>query len=663
MRCAAEGAAPEHEGVKRRPEQLAPVEDEASLRPRRGQSAPPGGEAQLTAAATIQTDGVVAGHRVLRLLGTGTRATVYLGHSPGASAVALKVFRADIAASSIELDIAVLTSPAAPGLVQLLDVAQLGDGRICLVLERLPGGSLARYLVDNPRLSPGEVVTLLAPVTVALTSLHTAGFAHGGLSLASILLDASGRAVLTGFGAVTQFNDLPRERMRLLRADYARLGIVMQSLVDTLDPAHPQFRSGAAIARRFQAATNLIGGGSGARTAGAPLGAILGTLERNLFDWADAAPLRGFHAAAPGEVNAPSTPGPAFSSAPRGIEPALSTSDHGDGIHDNFHHAQNKILSRFRNHVGTDPAHPTHPDNDDGFDIQIDDRFNTSFDTEFDHDLDLDRDLGGDHEFDDVPPRAPFGQARVALRRLTDRWAARRRTGQRQARLGRTLATVVDSHPLRDAGHLLRKRLHGHRRPLLVSAFGGASLLVLALTLFPVLGQAGETGEDNGAGSGDRASGSPSALAPANAPANPPADAAGSAAPTDAPATPSVADGAAAPDQAAIAGDDPVSAVVALLARRASCLAAASLVCLVEVDQTGSALLTLDSYDARERQKGRTGGPLADYVGFLPTLAERNGDLAVVALIPSPGHEESQPASVLVVKGEGGWRLREIFDY
>ena len=74
-------------------------------------------------------------------------------------------------------------------------------------------------------------------------------------------------------------------------------------------------------------------------------------------------------------------------------------------------------------------------------------------------------------------------------------------------------------------------------------------------------------------------------------------------------------------------------------------------------------MLASDSYAARERQQGGSGRTLIDYAGYVPSLAERSGDVAVVALTPTPGREKSQPASVLVIKGEGGWRLREIFDY
>ncbi len=571
----------------------------------------------------MHTDGVVAGHRVIRLLGTGDRAVVYLGYSGAASAVALKVFRADTESSSIELDIAVLTSAAAPGLVRLLDVAQLGDGRICLVLERLTGGSLARYLVEHPRLSPGEAVTLLAPIIVALGALHAAGFMHGAISQSTILLDASGRSVVTGFGAVAQLADVPRERMRRLHADYERLGVVMASLVEAVDPTDSHRASGAALLRRFQAAIDPAVPPKPLEVAvsAARVDSILGTLEHELFDWADAQPLQGFQLTELRDAQAQSV--------------NTATVEAGAG-RVNGVQLRHSVLEL-----------------NQGTAIAGDDRrCVTVVDAQFAHEPQGRLDPGVDDTFNETldvrPSRARFGFAGDILGSLRARGAALAHRLQLQARPGR-FATVVDSlvdwQPFQSYAHALRKRLYGHHRPLLVAALGGASILVLALTLFPVSGRAGETRPSGPSGGAATAGSTAGAIDMSTAAPTTAADAAGAASLT------------------AIAGDDPVSAVPALLVRRAACLAAGSLVCLVDVDQTGSAILSADSYDACERQQGRSGREVADYTDFLPSLAERSGDLAVVALTPASGEQKSQPASVLVVKGEGGWRLREIFDY
>ena len=636
----------------------------AWLRARQDADTPPRSPVESSTVATRQAESVVAGYRVIRLLGTGDRATVYLGHSANGSPVALKIFRADTAAASVELDIAVLTSPAAPGLVHVLDVAQLDDGRICLVLERLAGGSLARYLITAPRLSPGEVVTILAPVTVALRALHAAGFAHGGVSQASILFDADGRAVLTGFGAVTRLGDASGERMRLLRTDYERLGLVLETLWDALDATDPHRTSGAALLRQFRAAVKPQENspGAGRASSATKFAAVLDTLERDLFGWAPAEPLQGFPLADSATALALNAPA------------RVTTPRQADSVRLRY-----SALARpsFR----SDPGDLTGTASERGFAGDFGGGrggLGSGLDEDIDEGNDVDTGvengvhLGTGRPLDGAGRRG--GALRAgALRRLPGRCGDILRGLPPKARLdrargtalnsvfGAVVDTVVDSHPLQAVGHALRKRLHGYRRPLLVTALGGTTLLMLALTLLPVSGRAGEDGsaETVGATGPARTAEIPATKAPAPEAAN----AAGAAnTPAGHSSGSSGRDRSADEDQAAIEGDDPVAAVAALLGRRASCLAASSLVCLVEVDQTGSALLALDSYVVRERQEGGSGQDLADYLTYSSSVAERTGDLAVVALTPPPGEEKSQPASVLVVKGEGGWRLREIFD-
>jgi hypothetical protein len=112
-------------------------------------------------------------------------------------------------------------------------------------------------------------------------------------------------------------------------------------------------------------------------------------------------------------------------------------------------------------------------------------------------------------------------------------------------------------------------------------------------------------------------------------------------------------------------GDDPAQAVLELLRARAACLAEASVLCLEAVHQPGSVAMAADSYLVRDLQaSGGTIAPLPAGTALTATLQERTGNAALVLL--SPAGEEgirTQPASALVIKGEAGWRLRELFDY
>jgi len=91
-----------------------------------------------------------------------------------------------------------------PHLVRLLEVVhqpQRGEApRVVLVLELLPGGSLAALLARRGRLRPGEVVTAIAPVAAALAHAHGNGVVHGDLSPGNIVFTAEGRPVLTDLG-------------------------------------------------------------------------------------------------------------------------------------------------------------------------------------------------------------------------------------------------------------------------------------------------------------------------------------------------------------------------------------------------------------------------------------------------------------------------------
>jgi hypothetical protein len=102
--------------------------------------------------------------------------------------------------------------------------------------------------------------------------------------------------------------------------------------------------------------------------------------------------------------------------------------------------------------------------------------------------------------------------------------------------------------------------------------------------------------------------------------------------------------------------DDPVAAAAALLEIRATCLAAADVECLRAVEQPGS------SIEARDRAAIDSGLAIGESDADLDaiTLVADLGD-AVVLSVPSIGGER-EPASLLLMRSEAGWRLREWFD-
>ena len=143
----------------------------------------------------------VAGYRVLRTAGHGTRSRLLLGFDDG-RIVVLKVSAIDDPGHHREIE--ALDRAAGDHVVGLEDVASDGR-RAVLVLERLAGGPLVELLERRGTLEAGEAVTILAPLAVTVERLHAAGVAHGGLSPAAVCFRADGAPTLTGFGRAELF--------------------------------------------------------------------------------------------------------------------------------------------------------------------------------------------------------------------------------------------------------------------------------------------------------------------------------------------------------------------------------------------------------------------------------------------------------------------------
>jgi hypothetical protein len=108
-----------------------------------------------------------------------------------------------------------------------------------------------------------------------------------------------------------------------------------------------------------------------------------------------------------------------------------------------------------------------------------------------------------------------------------------------------------------------------------------------------------------------------------------------------------------------IAGDDAAAAARSLLELRAACFATLDLECLETVVQPGSAI---ESADRAKMLAARDGDAPPDDGFDLATVqvTAEMGDAVLIGVTRAT--PEREPASLLVVRGEAGWRLREIFD-
>lgn len=501
---------------------------------------------------------VVAGYRVLRTLSSGERADIILGHAPQgttAGAVAIKVFRHGADPGSVEREIAALGGVPSGCFPRLIDVGTLADGRVVMVMERLGGGTVGSFLVRrSDHLHPGEAVTLIAPVVVALTAAHAKGFAHATLSPGTVTLDDDGRPVLTGLGGLRDLapfgprgigpGETTNSRFDQIRADYSRLTVYMRAVFEQLDGTTSEARQSEFLAAWFEGATAAV-----------PFHPCLDELERRLFEWAPAIPLRrdgdGYGARdVPGRVVLP------------GVENLSEARPQGEGM-----------------------------------------------------------------------PRADSGSVhrRASVRRLAD-WLAILHLPDD---IASTVVGGLDVSPLASIMTRARNRIIAKRRAVIVAGCVATATTVMALTL---LQPAGPPGEQHGMPESRRptAGAQPVSAEPFDAP--------------DATA------------RAAIAGDDPVAAVPHLLAARSACLAAARADCLAGSDQAGSPIMAADLYRDQNLKDGASLGEHTAYAGYTAVLIERTGNSALLALEPGADAGYNEPASLLVIKGEAGWRLREIFE-
>jgi hypothetical protein len=113
------------------------------------------------------------------------------------------------------------------------------------------------------------------------------------------------------------------------------------------------------------------------------------------------------------------------------------------------------------------------------------------------------------------------------------------------------------------------------------------------------------------------------------------------------------------PDAGPVSGDDPVAALVALLETRARCIRDLSVLCLDAVGQAGSSALAEDQALIRSLQGGAESAKPFEVDDEQVTIDERLGDSVILDLVDVA---DSEPASVLLMKGEAGWRIRDYLE-
>ncbi len=151
----------------------------------------------------------VGRYDILRRIGQGGMATVYLARQPGLEReVALKeldrfgVADQRIFASRFAREAQLAGSLNHPNIVTVLDYFE-HEGRPYIAMEHVEGGSLREYLHD---LSIAQAMGVLEGLLAGLTHAESRGIAHRDIKPENILVTAEGRVKLTDFGIAKAYN-------------------------------------------------------------------------------------------------------------------------------------------------------------------------------------------------------------------------------------------------------------------------------------------------------------------------------------------------------------------------------------------------------------------------------------------------------------------------
>ncbi len=163
----------------------------------------------------------VGSYRVTRLLGEGGMGSVYLAvHPQIKSRVAIKVLtlQASCHAKTVERFFAEAQSVNRirhDGIVKVLDLSYLLDGRPYIVMEYLDGFPLSHWL-SGPLLPLGQVREYVMQMLAALAAVHQAGIVHRDLKPDNIFVSPQGTIRLLDFGIAKL---LPEYQDRPIRSD------------------------------------------------------------------------------------------------------------------------------------------------------------------------------------------------------------------------------------------------------------------------------------------------------------------------------------------------------------------------------------------------------------------------------------------------------------
>src|SRR5581483_6157964 len=113
--------------------------------------------------------------------------------------VAIKLLAPDADRARFEREARAVASLGHPNITQVYDYGEW-EGRPYMVLEYLPGGTLADRLAPRKALPDDETNAIATAIATGLAHAHNRGVIHRDLKPANVLFDEDGRPKLADFG-------------------------------------------------------------------------------------------------------------------------------------------------------------------------------------------------------------------------------------------------------------------------------------------------------------------------------------------------------------------------------------------------------------------------------------------------------------------------------